>query len=45
MLVDRTVNPVEDGFDIVLTMMPSSFDGMLEEPLHAFERVLCGRVG
>jgi len=40
-LVDRTVNPVEEGFDIVLTMMPSSFDGVLEEPLHVFERVLC----
>jgi DNA-binding transcriptional LysR family regulator len=40
-LVDRTVNPVEEGFDIVLTMMPSSFDGVLEEPLHVFERMLC----
>lgn len=40
-LVDRTVNPVEEGFDIVLTMMPSSFDGVLEEPLHVFKRVLC----
>lgn len=40
-LVDRTVNPVEEGFDIVLTMMPSSFDGVLEEPLHVYERVLC----
>jgi DNA-binding transcriptional LysR family regulator len=40
-LVDRTVNPVEEGFDIVLTMMPSSFDGVHEEPLHVYERVLC----
>ena len=40
-LVDRTVNPVEEGFDIVLTMMPSSFYGALEEPLLPFPRVLC----
>jgi DNA-binding transcriptional LysR family regulator len=40
-LVDRTVNPVEEGFDIVLTMMPASFDGVLEAPLHVYERVLC----
>ncbi|MGC2778268.1 MAG: LysR family transcriptional regulator [Bradyrhizobium sp.] len=40
-LVDRTVNPVEEGFDIVLTMMPSSFHGVIEEPLLAFPRVLC----
>src|SRR5579864_586183 len=40
-LVDRSVNPAEEGFDIVLTMMPSSFDGVIEEPLHVFPRVLC----
>jgi DNA-binding transcriptional LysR family regulator len=40
-LIDRTVNPVEEGFDLVLTMMPSSFDGVLEEPLHVYERMLC----
>ncbi|GLH75172.1 transcriptional regulator [Bradyrhizobium sp. SSBR45G] len=40
-LVDRTVNPVEEGFDIVLTMMPSSFHGVIEEPLLAYPRVLC----
>ena len=40
-LVDRTVNPVEEGFDLVLTMMPSSCHGVLEEPLQAFPRVLC----
>ncbi|CCD92411.1 putative Transcriptional regulatory protein (LysR substrate binding domain) [Bradyrhizobium sp. ORS 375] len=41
LLVDRTVNPVEEGFDIVLTMMPSSFHGVIEEPLLAYPRVLC----
>jgi len=40
-LVDRTVNPVEEGFDIAITMMPSSFHGVVEEPLLAFPRVLC----
>jgi len=36
------VNGIFEGrFDIVLTMMPSSFDGVLEEPLHVYERVLC----
>lgn len=40
-LVDRTINPVEEGFDIVITMMPSSFYGVVEEPLLAFPRVLC----
>ncbi|MBV9632172.1 MAG: LysR family transcriptional regulator [Xanthobacteraceae bacterium] len=40
-VVDRTVNPIEEGFDVVMTLMPASFEGVLEEPLFVYERVLC----
>jgi DNA-binding transcriptional LysR family regulator len=31
--LDRAVNPVEEGFDVCLTLRPYSFDGTIEEPL------------
>lgn len=40
-LTDRSVNPVEEGFDIVLGIAPASYDGVVEEPLHAYPRFLC----
>lgn len=38
--LDRPVNPVDEGFDIALTLMPDTFGGVLEEPLCAVRRVL-----
>jgi DNA-binding transcriptional LysR family regulator len=40
-LNDRSVNPVEEGFDIVLGIVPASYDGVIEEPLHVYPRLLC----
>jgi DNA-binding transcriptional LysR family regulator len=40
-LNDRSVNPVEEGFDIVLGIAPASYDGVIEEPLHVYPRFLC----
>ena len=39
--LDRAVNPVDEGFDLVLTVMPDAFGGVLEEPLCAIRRLLC----
>jgi DNA-binding transcriptional LysR family regulator len=39
--LDRAVNPVDEGFDIVLTLMPDTFGGVLEEPLCPIGRMLC----
>ncbi|MBX3607636.1 MAG: LysR family transcriptional regulator [Piscinibacter sp.] len=39
--LDRAVNPVDEGFDLALTMMPDTFAGVIEEPLCAVQRLLC----
>ena len=39
--LDRPVNPVDEGFDMVLTLMPDSFGGVFEEPLCPMPRILC----
>ena len=39
--LDRPVNPVDEGFDIALTLMPDAFGGVIEEPLCAIRRLLC----
>jgi DNA-binding transcriptional LysR family regulator len=39
--LDRAVNPVDEGFDIAITVIPSSFGGVLDEPLCRMERVIC----
>ena len=38
---DRSVNPIEEGFDLALGIVPASYHGVVEEPLHAYPRVLC----
>jgi DNA-binding transcriptional LysR family regulator len=38
--LDRAVNPVDEGFDIALTLMPDTFGGVIEEPLCAVRRLL-----
>jgi len=39
--LDRPVNPVDEGFDIALTLMPDAFGGVIEEPLCSIRRLLC----
>lgn len=40
MLIDRAVNPLEEGFDIALGGLPQSFASVHEVPLCAYTRVL-----
>ncbi len=40
-LVNNTVNPVEVGVDVVFGMRVGSYEGVVEEPLQAVQRVLC----
>nr|WP_315593810.1 LysR substrate-binding domain-containing protein [uncultured Cupriavidus sp.] len=39
--LDRPVNPVDEGFDIALTLMPDAFGGVIDEPLCSIRRLLC----
>lgn len=41
-LVDRSVNPAEEGFDLAISgHAASSYEGVLDIPLYPFEQVLC----
>jgi DNA-binding transcriptional LysR family regulator len=41
-LVDRSVNPAEEGFDLAISgHAASSYEGVIDVPLHPFEQVLC----
>ena len=40
-LMDRSVNPIEEGFDFVLGVLPASFEGVVEEALLPYPRVAC----
>jgi DNA-binding transcriptional LysR family regulator len=39
--LDRAVNPMDEGFDIALTLLPHSFGGVIELPLCAMPRLAC----
>jgi DNA-binding transcriptional LysR family regulator len=40
--VDRSVNPAEEGFDLAISgHAASSYEGVVDVPLHPFEQVLC----
>ena len=39
--VDRSVNPLEEGFDIALGALPESYGGVVDIPLCALDRNLC----
>lgn len=43
--LDRPVNPVDEGFDMALTLMPDAFPGVIEEPLCPMPRLLCATPG
>jgi DNA-binding transcriptional LysR family regulator len=40
-LIDRSVNPIEEGFDVVLGLLPASYEGVAEEALLPYPRVAC----
>jgi DNA-binding transcriptional LysR family regulator len=40
-LIDRSVNPVEEGFDLAIGAMPASYANVIDEPLSPYPRVLC----
>uniref|UniRef100_UPI000D368405 LysR family transcriptional regulator n=1 Tax=unclassified Variovorax TaxID=663243 RepID=UPI000D368405 len=41
MALDRSVNPVDEGFDIALTLMPPTFGGVESVALCAMPRTIC----
>jgi DNA-binding transcriptional LysR family regulator len=40
-LMDRSVNPIEEGFDVVLGLLPASYENVIEEALLPYPRVAC----
>jgi DNA-binding transcriptional LysR family regulator len=40
-LMDRSVNPIEEGFDVAFGALPGSYANVVNEPLCIFPRVLC----
>ena len=40
-LVDRSVNPVEEGYDVAIGALPVSYANVIDEPLCPYPRVLC----
>ena len=40
-VADRVVNPAEAGVDIAIGNLPAAFEGVFEEPLHAYPRLVC----
>ena len=40
-LIDRSVNPIEEGFDVVLGILPTSYEGVVEEALLPYPRIAC----
>jgi DNA-binding transcriptional LysR family regulator len=44
-LIDRSVNPIEEGFDVSLGLLPASFDNVVEEALLSYPRVACASPG
>ncbi len=40
-LIDRSVNPLEEGFDVALGAMPASYDAVLDEPLCPLNQQVC----
>ena len=40
-MLDRSVNPIEEGFDIAIGALPTSYPGVIDEPLCPYPRVVC----
>lgn len=41
LLIDRSVNPIEEGFDIVIGARAASYDDVMDIPLCPLQQVLC----
>jgi DNA-binding transcriptional LysR family regulator len=41
MLMDRSVNPIEEGFDISIGALSASYGGVLDVPLCPYPRLVC----
>jgi DNA-binding transcriptional LysR family regulator len=41
MLVDRSVNPIEENYDIAIGGRAGAYDGVIDEPLCRLRQVLC----
>lgn len=39
-VMDRPVDPIQEGFDIAIGMLPAAFDGVVDTPLYPLERVV-----
>jgi DNA-binding transcriptional LysR family regulator len=44
-LMDRSVNPIEEGFDIAIGAMTASYANAVDEPLCAYPRMICAAPG
>lgn len=40
-LIDRAVNPSAEGFDIAIAGLPTSFPGVIDEPICPLQRFVC----
>jgi DNA-binding transcriptional LysR family regulator len=40
-LMDRSVNPIEEGFDVAIGAMTASYGNAVDEPLCAYPRIIC----
>ncbi|MBV0881472.1 LysR family transcriptional regulator [Noviherbaspirillum sp. L7-7A] len=41
LLVDRSVNPIEEGFDVVITGLSESYEGVIDIPLCPLRQIVC----
>ena len=40
-LADRALNPIEEGFDLAVSVFPAAFPGVVDEPLCPLRRLVC----
>jgi DNA-binding transcriptional LysR family regulator len=40
-VMDRSVNPIEEGFDVAIGVFSAAYEGVAEEPLSLYPRLLC----
>ena len=40
-MLDRSVNPIEEGFDVAIGALPTSYPGVVDEPLCPYPRIIC----
>lgn len=44
-MVDRSVNPMEEGFDVTIGALPATYANVIDVPLCPYDRVLCAAPG